>query len=80
VAEKGPIPAPAQEETPGNAVRLRGLTLMDLERGRFEDPVTVAQAKQLMRLLIHHSLNGQELATRALVRDLQRIDEPPRNP
>ena len=80
VAEKGPVAAPAGQETPGNAVRLRGLTLMDLERGRFEDPVTVAQAKQLMRLLIHHSLNGQELATRALVRDLQRIDEPPRNP
>jgi hypothetical protein len=27
-----------------------------------------------MRLLIHHSLNGQELATRSLVRDLQRIE------
>jgi hypothetical protein len=26
-----------------------------------------------MRLLIHHSLNGQELATRALVRDLQSL-------
>jgi DNA repair protein RecO (recombination protein O) len=80
VVEKGPIAAPGQGEAPGNAVRLRGLTLIDLERGRFEDPVTVAQAKQLMRLLIHHCLNGQELATRALVRDLQRIDEPPRNP
>jgi hypothetical protein len=28
-----------------------------------------------MRLLIHHSLNGQELATRTLVRDLQRLDD-----
>ena len=42
-------------------------------RGRFEDPV--AQAKSLMRLLINHSLNGQELATRAMVRDLQRLED-----
>jgi hypothetical protein len=27
-----------------------------------------------MRLLINHSLNGQELATRAMVRDLQRLE------
>jgi DNA repair protein RecO (recombination protein O) len=53
---------------------LRGQTLIDLERGRFEDAPTVAQSKQLMRLLINHSLNGQELATRTLVRDLQRLE------
>ena len=35
----------------------------------------VAQAKQLMRLLINHSLNGQELATRVLVRDLARLED-----
>ena len=72
VVERGAIPAAAGEER-GDAIRLRGLTLLDLERGRFEDPVTVAQAKSLMRLLINHSLNGQELATRAMVRDLQRL-------
>jgi DNA repair protein RecO (recombination protein O) len=65
--------APHEGEAPGNAVKLRGRTLIDLEGGRFEDPVTVAQAKQLMRLLIQHSLNGQELATRALVRDLMTL-------
>lgn len=69
VLEKGPIAAEG-EGARANAVKLRGLTLIDLERGRFEDAATVAQAKQLMRLLINHSLNGQELATRALVRDL----------
>jgi DNA repair protein RecO (recombination protein O) len=76
VVERGAVATGASHEgeTPSNAVRLRGLTLIDLERGRFEDPTTVAQSKQLMRLLIHHSLNGQELATRALVRDLQRIE------
>lgn len=75
VVERGPVPAAEGEGAPPNAVRLRGITLIDLERGRFEDAATVAQAKQLMRLLIHHSLNGQELATRALARDLQRLGD-----
>lgn len=76
VLEKGPVTAQG-EDAQANAVKLRGLTLIDLERGRFEDPATVAQAKQLMRLLINHSLNGQELATRALVRDLQTLSPGP---
>jgi DNA repair protein RecO (recombination protein O) len=74
VVERGPIPA-GEGQVPANAVRLSGLTLIDLERGRLEDATTVAQAKQLMRLLINHSLNGQELATRAMVRDLQRLED-----
>jgi DNA repair protein RecO (recombination protein O) len=75
VVERGAIPAPDGERAPANAVRLRGVTLLDLERGCLEDMATVAQAKQLMRLLINHSLNGQELATRAMVRDLQRLED-----
>jgi DNA repair protein RecO (recombination protein O) len=74
VVERGPIPA-GEGDVPVNAIRLRGLTLIDLERGRLDDATTIAQAKQLMRLLINHSLNGQELATRAMVRDLQRLDK-----
>jgi DNA repair protein RecO (recombination protein O) len=74
VVERGPVRA-SDGEAPPNAIRLSGQVLIDLERGRFESPGTAAQSKQLMRLLIHHSLNGQELATRSLVRDLQRIDE-----
>ena len=76
VAEKGPVAA-AEGENPANAVRLRGRTLIDLARGSFDDPATAAQSKQLMRLLIHHSLNGQQLATRVLVRDLLRLDQDP---
>jgi DNA repair protein RecO (recombination protein O) len=75
VVERGPVPAPGEGQVPANAVRLSGLTLIDLDRGRLEDATTVAQAKQLMRLLINHSLNGQELATRAMVRDLQRLED-----
>lgn len=73
VVERGPVPAP-EGETPSNAVKLAGQTLIDLERGDFASATTASQSKQLMRLLIHHSLNGQELATRSLVRDLQRIE------
>jgi DNA repair protein RecO (recombination protein O) len=73
VIERGAIPAEEARERP-DAIRLRGLTLLDLERGRFDDPTTIAQAKALMRLLIHHSLDGQELATRTMVRDLQQLD------
>ena len=75
VVERGPVPAPEGDTSPANAVRLKGLTLLDLDRGALDDSGTVAQAKQLMRLLINHSLNGQELATRAMVRDLQRLED-----
>jgi len=74
VVERGPVPAPAGADTPANAVRLAGQTLIDLERGDFASATTASQSKQLMRLLIHYSLNGQELATRSLVRDLQRLE------
>ena len=73
VVERGPVPA-GQGDAPANAVRVRGQTLLDLDQGFLDDPATVAQAKPLMRLLVNHSLNGQELATRALVRDLQRLE------
>ena len=48
---------------------------MHLERGTFDDPRTAGEAKGLMRMLIHHCLNGQELSTRAIVRSLQRIED-----
>jgi len=76
VAERGPVAwdgGPAR----GDAVKLRGLTLIHLERGEFDDPLTASQAKSLMRMLINRCLNGQELATRALVRDLQRLEDAP---
>ena len=74
VLERGPVPAEGPGER-ADAVRLSGLTLQHLDRGRFDDPRTAAEAKNLMRRLIHHCLNGQELATRALVRDLQRLED-----
>lgn len=76
VIERGPVPAgPAEERA--DAVRLSGLTLVHLERGQFDDARTAGEAKSLMRMLIHHCLDGQELSTRAIVRDLQRIEGAP---
>jgi DNA repair protein RecO (recombination protein O) len=74
VVERGPIPAEGAAER-ADAVRLSGLTLVHLDRGEFDDPCTAGEAKSLMRLLIHHCLNGQELSTRAIVRSLQRIED-----
>jgi hypothetical protein len=73
VVERGPVPCEGGGER-ADAVKLSGLTLIDLDRGRFDDARTVSQAKSLMRMLIHHCLNGQELATRAIIRDLQRLE------
>ncbi|MFZ3320769.1 MAG: DNA repair protein RecO [Usitatibacter sp.] len=75
IAERGPVPLADDAGVQANAVRVRGITLLDLQRGHLDDPQTIAQSKQLMRMLINISLNGQELATRTLVRDLQRLDE-----
>ena len=74
VVERGAVPAAEGQEPQANAVKLRGLTLQHLERGELSDPVTATQAKQLMRLIIHHVLNGEELATRNLARDLHSLE------
>ena len=73
--ERGAVLAGVGLEPRANAVKLRGLTLHHLERGELSDPVTATQAKQLMRLIIQHVLNGEELSTRVLARDLQRLSE-----
>ncbi len=76
VAGRGPLLA-GEGEAPGYAVRVRGSTLIDMESGRLEDTETIAQSKRLMRLLIGHLLDGKELSTRALVKDLQRLEDEP---
>jgi DNA repair protein RecO (recombination protein O) len=74
VIERGPVPADGKAER-ADAVKLSGLTLVHLERGQFDDARTAGEAKNLMRMLIHHCLAGQELATRAIVRDLRSLED-----
>lgn len=51
-------------------VDLAGQTLLDIERDDFTHPRTAAEAKQLMRMLINHQMNGRPLATRQVFSQL----------
>lgn len=50
-----------------------GATLLDMEAGRYDDPQTQAQAKQLMRFLLAHQLGGAPLNTRQILIDLMQL-------
>lgn len=69
--EQGPMPESIGPERAQNSVQLRGKTLLALARDDYSDPVTLAQAKQLMRALISHQLGSDILQTRQLLKDLQ---------
>lgn len=71
VVEKGPMVAPQDAGTASDAVQLSGKTLLDLARDDYDDPVTAQQSKQLMRFVLNHFLNGVQLHTRQLIKELQ---------
>ena len=52
-----------------------GRTLLDMYRDDYADPVTLAEAKLLMRRVLQHHLAGQILHTRRLVIDLQTLED-----
>ena len=51
-----------------------GQTLIDLAAGRFERPMTLVEAKSLMRTLINHTLGAKPLYTRQLLRELTELN------
>lgn len=57
----------------GQGVEVAGKTLLDLARGDFADPRTLAESKLLMRGLINHYLGDKPLLTRQLLLDLQSL-------
>lgn len=65
--ERGAVGA----EDEGAGLLLSGKTLMDMANDDFTDGRTLAEAKQLMRHLLSHYLNGQALQTRRVFIDLQ---------
>ena len=71
--ERGPVRAGSARPALQNGVQLRGKTLLDLAQDDYSDPVTLAQAKQLMRALISHQLGSENLQTRQLLKDLQEL-------
>lgn len=70
IVERGPVD---NRSAPGNGVELAGQTLLDMQSGRYTNPVTQQQSKALMRTLINHYLGNQVLHTRQLLRDLQEL-------
>jgi DNA repair protein RecO (recombination protein O) len=71
IVEHGPVLSSSRPGAPGDAVQLCGKTLLDLACDNYDDPVTAQQSKQLMRYVINHFLNGTELHTRQLIKELQ---------
>lgn len=50
-----------------------GKTLLDMEREDYDDGVTQAQSKLLMRSLLAHHFDGAQLYTRQILRDLMQL-------
>jgi len=81
--ERGPVRSARSANDPGsttgiydraeNRLELAGLTLLDMLRDDYSNPVTMQQSKALMRMLINHYLGNQTLNTRQLLKDLQQL-------
>ena len=67
--ERGALRATGQPGCP-----VSGQTLIDLAAGRFEQSVTLVEAKALMRTLINHTLGAKPLYTRQLLRELTELN------
>lgn len=68
--EQGPVRL-RQGESAAQAIR--GQTLLDLAREDFTDARTRSEAKALMRTLLAYYLNGRELESRRIFKELQTL-------
>lgn len=70
IIERGPVRlgAPA-----GDVPSISGRSLLDMARGDFSRPETLAQSKDLLRMLINHYLGGQALQARRLLTEVQEL-------
>ena len=57
----------------GEAESFSGRALLAMAKDDFSESETLAQAKQLMRTLIHHYLGGQRLSSRRVFMELQEL-------
>lgn len=55
-----------------NTVRIKGKTLLSMKCEDFTDPVTLREAKHLMRFVLRNYLGAKPLASRTLYADYQR--------
>ncbi len=68
--EQGPVRLAHDQEA---AQVVRGKTLLDLQAENFSDPRSRAEAKALMRTLLAYYLDGKELETRKIFKELQEL-------
>ena len=68
--ERGPLPLDGRTDA---QVEIEGRALIDLACDNFEDPSTLSQIKLLMRYLLNHYLENQELHTRQLLREMNQL-------
>ena len=79
IIERGPMRLEALEEEGVDAAALReqplvsGQTLLDMAGDDFSRAETLAQSKQLLRMLINHTLGGQPLQSRRVLKELQEL-------
>jgi len=57
----------------GEQPLLSGQTLLDMAADDFSRAETLAQSKQLLRMLINHTLGGQPLQSRRVLKELQEL-------
>ena len=57
----------------GDQALLSGQTLLDMAADDFSRAETLAQSKQLLRMLINHTLGGQPLQSRRVLKELQEL-------
>lgn len=79
IIERGPLRLEAVEEEGvdaaalGDQPLLSGQTLLDMAADDFSRAETLAQSKQLLRMLINHTLGGQPLQSRRVLKELQEL-------
>ena len=79
IIERGPVRLETLEEEGvdptalGEQPLLSGQTLLDMAAGDFSRAETLAQSKQLLRMLINHTLGGQPLQSRRVLKELQEL-------
>lgn len=69
VIERGPVEATDYANIPA----FSGCALLAMAQDDFSETETLVQAKQLMRMLIHHYLGGQPLSSRRVFMELQEL-------
>ena len=70
VLERGPVLLGSEA---GEAESFSGRALLAIAQDDFSEAETLAQCKQLMRMLIHHYLGGQRLSSRRVFMELQEL-------